>query len=84
MAEEKLEYVYTGDASSLQNATKQAIASLNKYDGAIKKAASSGNLDVGKTAFTGFQKTLNGVIKHLLQPEILIKSIDVSGLYYKC
>ena len=65
MADEKLQYSFTGDTSSLRAATEQAISSLNKYEGAIKKLATSDGLEVGKTAFKGFETTLNGVIKQV-------------------
>lgn len=65
MDEERVEYSYTGDVSSLRNATKEAISLLNKYESTIKGLAQSNKLEVGKTAFTGFQRSLNGVIKQV-------------------
>ena len=63
--EERVEYSFTGDVSSLRDATKQAISLLDKYESTIKGLASSNNFEVGKTAFSGFQKTVNGVIKQV-------------------
>lgn len=65
MDEERVEYSYTGDVSSLRNATKEAISLLNKYESTIKDLAQSNKLEVGKTTFTGFQRSLNGVIKQV-------------------
>lgn len=65
MDEERVEYSYTGDVSSLRSATKQAISLLEQYEDTIKGLASSDKLNVGKTAFSGFQRTVNGVIKQV-------------------
>ena len=63
--QERVEYSFTGDVSSLREATQQAISLLDKYEKTVKDLAASGNLDVGKTAFSGFQRTVNGVIKQV-------------------
>lgn len=63
MDEEKLEYSFTGDVSSLRAATMEAISLLDKYEGTIKGLAASSQFTASKTAFTGFQRTVNGLIK---------------------
>ena len=63
--EERVEYAFTGDVSSLRDATKQAISLLDKYESTVRNLASANNLEIGKTAFTGFQRTVNGVIKQV-------------------
>ena len=65
MDEERVGYSFTGDVTSLRSATKEAINLLNRYEGTIKKLASSDKFQVGKTAFTGFQRTVNGLTKQV-------------------
>lgn len=65
MDEEEVKYSYTGDVSSLRDATKEAISLLDKYESTVKSMAASNQLEVGKTAFTGFQRTVNGIIKQV-------------------
>lgn len=78
MADEqkKIEYVYEGDVSSLLDATNDAIQLLTKYQSAAKRAASEGRMDIGKTTFKGFQKSVNNVIK---QVNDLAKTLDASS-----
>lgn len=65
MDEERVEYSFTGDVSDLKAATKEAISLLDQYEGTVKGLAKSGDLEVGKTAFTSFQRTVNGIIKQV-------------------
>ena len=60
---EEVKYSYTGDVSSLRSATQQAIGLLGKYETTVKSLVTSNKFNVGKTAFTGFQRTINGLIK---------------------
>lgn len=63
--QERVEYVFTGDVSSLQEATSQAISLLGKYEKTVKSLSTSSNLDLGKSVFSGFQKTVDGIIKKI-------------------
>lgn len=63
MDEERVEYAYTGDVTSLQVATKQAISLLDKYERAVKRLAQSDQISLGNSIFSGFQRTVSGVLK---------------------
>ena len=63
MDEERVEYSFTGDVSYLRAATQEAISLLDKYENTIKGLAASNQFNVSKTAFTGFQRTVNSLIK---------------------
>lgn len=65
MDEEKVEYSFTGDVSSLREATKSAIGLLDNYEGAIKRMASLDTFKASKTSVAAFQRTVNGVIKQV-------------------
>ena len=62
---EKVVYEFQGDSSSLKAATKDALSMLGQYENTIRNLAKSGNFEVGKTAFNGFQRTVNGIIKQV-------------------
>lgn len=71
--QEEVVYSYTGDVSSLRSATQEAIGLLTKYEKRVKTLTDTGNVNVGKTAFTGFRRSLNGVVKQTNQ---LVKLVD--------
>ena len=65
MENEEVRYSFTGDTSSLESATRDAIASLTKFDSAMKKIASTDSFSASKTSVASFQRSLNGVIKQV-------------------
>lgn len=67
MSDEKkeVEYRFTGDVSSLYNATKEAINSLSQYEDAIKKATAAGTFQANKTSFNALSKTINNIIRQV-------------------
>ena len=77
MADEtEVVYSYAGDVSSLREATKEAISLLDRYDGTLKRMASSPDFGASKTATTNFQRSISGMIK---QVNSLTKSINTAG-----
>ena len=77
MADEtEVVYSYVGDVSSLREATKEAISLLDRYDGTLKRMASSPDFGASKTATTNFQRSISGMIK---QVNSLTKSINAAG-----
>lgn len=82
-SKEKVLYEFQGDVSSLKSATKQALSSLSQYESTIQRIAKSGDMNIGKTAFTGFQRTVNGVIKQVntISGQLSKMSSDVSKAF---
>lgn len=77
MADEtEVVYSYTGDVSSLREATKEAISLLDRYDSTLRRMASSPDFGASKTATTNFQRSINGMIR---QVNSLTKSINTAG-----
>ena len=69
-------YQFTGDVSSLKDATQQAISWLDKYDATIKRVASSDTFKASKTSATSFQRVVGGLIK---QVNTLTTSLNTAG-----
>lgn len=61
----KVEYVFEGDVSSLEKATLDAIGWLGKYESTIKDLTKAGKFEVSKTAFSSFNRTINGITKQV-------------------
>lgn len=73
---ERVEYEFTGDVSSLESATKEAISLLNQYESVIKDLTASGNFNVSKTAFGEFNKAINSITR---QVNSLVGSLNKSS-----
>lgn len=71
---EKIEYSYTGDVSSLREATETAIGLLGKYESALKNLATSSQFNVTQTALTGFQRSVRALVR---QTTNLSKSFEI-------
>lgn len=74
--QEEVVYRFTGDVSSLKDATQQAISWLDKYDATIKRVASSDTFKASKTSATSFQRVVGGLVK---QVNTLTTSLNTTG-----
>lgn len=60
---EKVLYEFRGDVSSLRKATTDAIGMLDKFQGSMDKLNSEGIVKASQRAQTGFQNSVNKMIK---------------------
>ena len=58
---EDVKYSFQGDTSSLRKATQDAIAQLNRFEGAIQKAASQDGFKASRTSVQSLQRAVNGL-----------------------
>lgn len=77
---EEIKYSYTGDVSSLQKATKDAIAALHKYENAFKSTAKAGNMDVSARSVSSFSKQVNSAYGSVTELYRMLQKISRSGV----
>lgn len=77
---EEIKYSYTGDVSSLQKATKDAIASLHKYEEAFRSTAKAGNMNVNAQSVSSFSKQVNTAYKSITDLYKMLQQIGQSGV----
>lgn len=73
---EKVEYSFEGNVESLREATQEAISLLHKYDGALKKAASSDVFKASVSSVTDFQKAVDRISSAI---NSLVKTYNKAG-----
>lgn len=73
--EEKVQYSFEGDVSSLKSATKQAIDLLGQYDQAIKQATQSGTFQASERSAKTFNNTVAKVTKDIEKLQAKLKNI---------
>lgn len=73
--EEKVQYSFEGDVSSLKSATKQAIDLLGQYDQAIKQATQSGTFQASERSAKTFNNTVAKVTKDIEKLQAKLKNV---------
>lgn len=58
---EDVKYSFQGDTSSLRKATQDAIAQLNRFEGAIQKVATQDGFKASRTSVQGLQRAVNSL-----------------------
>lgn len=72
---EKVQYSFEGDVSSLKSATKQAIDLLGQYDQAIKQATQSGTFQASERSAKTFNNTVAKVTKDIEKLQAKLKNV---------
>ena len=73
--QEKVQYSFEGDVSSLRSATKEAIDLLGQYDQAIQKASSTGAFQGSQKATKSFKSNVNGLMKDIQKLQDKLKNV---------
>lgn len=73
--QEKVQYSFEGDVSSLRSATKEAIDLLGQYDQAIQNASNTGVFQGSQKATKSFKSNINGLTKDLQKLQDKLKNI---------
>lgn len=73
--EEKVEYIFEGDVSSLKSATQQAIDLLGQYDQAIKQASKAGAFQASEKSTKTFNNTVAKVTKDVEKLQAKLKKV---------
>lgn len=77
---EEIRYSYTGDVSSLQKATKDAISALHQYENAFKSTAKAGKMDVSAQSVSSFTKQVNSAYKSVTELYQMLQKVGQSGV----
>lgn len=77
---EEIRYSYTGDVSSLQKATKDAISALHQYENAFKSTAKAGKMDVSAQSVSSFTKQVNSAYKSVTDLYQMLQKMGQSGV----
>lgn len=81
MADEKVEYSFQCDVSSLKNATESAIKLLNKYQQVVAKATSEGRFNASARATQTFGNAINKTIKDVDRMAAKLKQVGDVKLF---
>lgn len=73
--EERVEYIFEGDVSSLKSATQQAIDLLGQYDQAIKQASKAGAFQASEKSTKTFNNTVAKVTKDVEKLQAKLKKV---------
>lgn len=75
MAEEKVQYSFTGDVSSLKKATEQAISLLDKYGDSIASAVRADSFSASKRSAASFNASIKRMTKDVTALQNKLKSV---------
>lgn len=72
---EEVRYSYTGDVSSLKQATQSALDLLGKYESAIKRSTDAGTFAPSQRSATSFNSSINKMTKDVEKLQGKLKSV---------
>ena len=75
MAEEKVQYSFTGDVSSLKKATDQAIGLLDKYGASMASAARTDSFSASKRSAASFNASVKRLMKDVTSLQNKLKNV---------
>ncbi|HHW90931.1 MAG TPA: hypothetical protein GX745_08535 [Clostridiales bacterium] len=75
MAEENVQYSFTGDVSSLKQATEQAIGLLDKYGATMAAAAQTDNFGASKRSATSFNASIKRLTRDVTSLQKKLKDV---------
>lgn len=75
MAEEKVQYSFTGDVSSLKKATDQAIGLLNKYEASMASAVRTDSFGASKRSAASFNASIKRMMKDVTSLQNKLKNV---------
>lgn len=75
MSEEKVQYSYTGDVSSLKKATEQAIGLLDKYGASMASAVRTDTFGASKRSATSFNASVKRMMKDVTSLQKKLKNV---------
>lgn len=75
MAEERVQYSFTGDVSSLKKATDQAIGLLDKYGASMASAARTDSFGASKRSAASFNASIKRMMKDVTSLQNKLKNV---------
>lgn len=75
MAEEKVQYSFTGDVSSLKKATEQAISLLDKYGESMASAVQADSFSASKRSAASFNASIKRMMKDVTSLQNKLKNV---------
>lgn len=78
--DKEVRYNFTGDTSSLANATDQAMSLLDSYEKKFQEVAAAGNIQVSDTTFKQYSKQIDRVQTQLLQVSDTLSKLEKADL----